>query len=214
MPFIPGQYNNAAKSTLASSMKATDTSLTLHSGDGANFPTSGPYLVAVGDAINQYERMRVTSRSGDSLAVTRNPTAASAWGSSVPVELIVEDGVGDLWGVGSVLSNITTLQSNVKLPVVTGNTAQAVTNAGTIASASLAISRVTAAGNVTGAILAAGTADGQIVIVQNSSSHSVTFDTAATSNVADGASDSIAATTAAFYEWDNTAALWFRIKAS
>lgn len=90
-------------------------------------------------------------------------------------------------------------------------TTPAVATSGTIATAGVGVARVTPAAAVTAVILAAGTVDGQRVIVVNNGAgaSSITFDVAATSNVADGASSVIAGLTARSFVWDATAARWF-----
>lgn len=77
---------------------------------------------------------------------------------------------------------------------------------GTIAVGALGIVRVNPAAAVTGAILAAGTHPGQVVRVLNESANTITFAAVATSNVADGTTDVIAANQGATYVWDAEAA--------
>lgn len=89
-------------------------------------------------------------------------------------------------------------------------TAPALATAGTITATGLSVSRIAPVGAVTGVILQAGTVAGQRITVLNESTFSVTFDVAGTSNVADGASDVIAATTARDFIWDSVTALWYR----
>lgn len=67
---------------------------------------------------------------------------------------------------------------------------------------------LTTSGAVTGVIMAAGSYTGQRVTLLNNSGNSVTFAASGTSRVADGASDVIAANTAATYTWSGS--LWFR----
>jgi hypothetical protein len=66
----------------------------------------------------------------------------------------------------------------------------------------------------TGIILEKGITDGQLAIVVNTaalgSGFSVTFDVAATSNVADGTNSVIKAANATLYVWDDAALLWFK----
>lgn len=82
---------------------------------------------------------------------------------------------------------------------------------GTIATAGVGVSRVAPAAAVTGVILQAGTNHGQRVTVMNESTgaSSVTFATAATSNVADGVSTTIAGLTARSYVWNAVTARWY-----
>ena len=95
-------------------------------------------------------------------------------------------------------------------------TAPAIASSGTIATAGLGITRVTPAAAVTAVILQPGTINGQLIIVSNegTSTHSITFDTANNSNVADGSSDAISAGTSALYWWSTATNLWSRVKAA
>jgi hypothetical protein len=68
---------------------------------------------------------------------------------------------------------------------------------------------LTTGGAVTGVILSAGTIDGQECVLVNTSANSITFATAATSNVADGTSAVIAANTRMSLTWSQTAARWY-----
>jgi hypothetical protein len=90
-------------------------------------------------------------------------------------------------------------------------TSAALATAGTITTALTGAARVNPAANVTGVILQAGTVSGQIVWVVNESAFTVTFDVAATSNVADGTTSAIAALSARQFYWDAGAARWFRV---
>jgi hypothetical protein len=87
--------------------------------------------------------------------------------------------------------------------------AAAIATGGTITTAGPESQRVNPAAAVTGIILAAGTVAGQRVTVVNESAFTVTFAASGTSNVADGTSDVIAATTARSFVWDSVQALWF-----
>ena len=66
------------------------------------------------------------------------------------------------------------------------------------------------AANKTGVILTAGTKQGQIIRLINTSANSLTFAAAGTSNVADGTGSVIAALTAVTFTWESGAARWFR----
>lgn len=68
---------------------------------------------------------------------------------------------------------------------------------------------VTTGGAVTGIILGAGIVDGQQCVVINQSANSITFAAVGTSNVADGVSAVIAATTRATFVWSAQAAKWY-----
>lgn len=99
--------------------------------------------------------------------------------------------------------------SEVQIAVQSG-TAPATATSGTIATAGLGASAVNPAGNITGVILQAGTQPGQQVTVINQSAFTITFAAAGTSNVADGVSDVIPATSARAYTWDSLTSLWYR----
>ena len=60
------QVANRATSTLLTTIAASDTSLTVASGDGALFPSSGTFHVTIDSEI-----LACTSRSSDTLTVTR-----------------------------------------------------------------------------------------------------------------------------------------------
>lgn len=67
-------------------------------------------------------------------------------------------------------------------------------------------------GNLTGAIMVKGLMDGQVVKILNTSADTITFAASGTSNVADGTSDVIAATSVAEYTYFNATSLWYRTK--
>lgn len=78
---------NSATGKLLDGIDNADTSLTLESGDGANFPSTFPYHVVLGTS----EIVRVTARAGDVLTVTRaqEGTTAIAHPAGQPVSLNV-----------------------------------------------------------------------------------------------------------------------------
>ena len=63
--------------------------------------------------------------------------------------------------------------------------------------------------SITGVILSAGAANGQVLTIINNSAFTITFAAVATSRVADGINDVIAATTARQFVWSGSA--WFRL---
>src|SRR5574340_338724 len=67
------QLANLAISTLASGMDASQTTLTVATGEGAKFPSSGNFRVTVEDEI-----MKCTSRSTDVLTIVRAQEGTSA----------------------------------------------------------------------------------------------------------------------------------------
>lgn len=88
------QLKNNASGTLASSITAGATSFDLSADDGANFPTlSGGnwFYITVQDTDGNYEIMKATARSSDTLTVTRaqESTAAAAFPAGSLVELRV-----------------------------------------------------------------------------------------------------------------------------
>ncbi len=80
---------------------------------------------------------------------------------------------------------------------------------GTIATASLGVSRISPAANRTGCILQAGTIAGQQVAVVNESANSVTFAVAGTSTVSGGTGVSIAGGAKAIFIWDSSTLLLY-----
>lgn len=69
---------------------------------------------------------------------------------------------------------------------------------------------VTCSASFTGLILGGGFSDGQLLVVTNVGTGSLTFAAAATSHVADGASDVIAAGTSRLFIFDSGTSLWYR----
>jgi hypothetical protein len=93
-------------------------------------------------------------------------------------------------------------------------TAQALSgNDGTITLPTAGFTKeITNDGNQTGVIIAAGSVDGQLLVLFNSTAtNTVTMATAATSNVANGTSCVIRGLEAAMFIWDSGAARWFAI---
>lgn len=66
------QYTNLAASTLGSPYTAGDSSLTLSTGGGAVFPTSGNFTVGIGNPPTFF--LQCTARSGDVLTVGTSAT--------------------------------------------------------------------------------------------------------------------------------------------
>jgi Pectate lyase superfamily protein len=97
-----------------------------------------------------------------------------------------------------------------QLAVGQSASAASIANNGTINTAHVGVARVTTSGNVTGVILQAGTVAGQLVTVVNESANTLTMATAATSHVADGTSDVIAATSARCFVWDSSTSRWYK----
>lgn len=85
-----------------------------------------------------------------------------------------------------------------------------ITGAATPIPTNVAVSRVNSAGNVAACILTAGTVPGQKVSVLNETNFTITFDVAANSNVADGATSAIPGLCARSFTWDDSTARWYR----
>ena len=84
---------------------------------------------------------------------------------------------------------------------------------GIISTYGLDTSRVTPASSRTGVILQPGAVQGQRVTVVNASgANTITFAASNVSNVADGASDVIAANTCRDFRWDGSNNLWYPVK--
>jgi hypothetical protein len=89
--------------------------------------------------------------------------------------------------------------------------AAATATSGTVTTTSIGQARIAPTGNITGVILQAGTAGGQIVEVINESAFLVTFAVSGTSNVSGGTGDVIGPNTHQLYAWDAGTSLWYRI---
>jgi hypothetical protein len=90
---------------------------------------------------------------------------------------------------------------------------QTIANGSTISVSSsgsqVGVNRVTESGPVTGVIMSAGAASGQVAIVLNEGSNAITFAIPGTSNVANGASVSVNMAIAKVFVWDSITALWY-----
>jgi hypothetical protein len=85
---------NNAITTTAVRLSDTDTVMTVASGSGASFPALGGgeyFKVTLQDVNNNYEIVKVTSRTGDTFIIVRGQdgTAASPFPSNSRVELRV-----------------------------------------------------------------------------------------------------------------------------
>jgi hypothetical protein len=149
-------------------------------------------------------------------------------GTSSPANFTAAAAIGIVWPFnGSIFGDLTLgnggsgFPTNVTWSAVGGFalgqfvTAQTLINGASVATsisgASVALCRVTAAGNVTGIILGLGSFDGQTLWVINESNFAITMAASGTSKVADGVSDVIPALCARMYVFDgNDTALWYR----
>lgn len=99
------KFSNNAYGTLSAGISASDTSLTLSSGQGARFPTlaSGDYFYAtLIDTSNNLEIIKVTARASDVLTIVRaqDNTTARAYSIGDRVELrMVAAAISDPSGV-------------------------------------------------------------------------------------------------------------------
>jgi hypothetical protein len=82
---------------------------------------------------------------------------------------------------------------------------------GTISTAATSFAKVTSTGAVGGVILQAGTYSGQVCVVVNSGSNTITFAISGTSHVADGTSDAISGGTGRMFVWDENNSLWYHM---
>jgi len=84
------KIKNRAASALAAGITATDTSLSVTTGEGAKFPDSGDFNITIEDEI-----LRCTARSTDTLTVTRaqEGTTAAAHIAGKSIELRITAGV-------------------------------------------------------------------------------------------------------------------------
>lgn len=87
------KYTNNASTTIAAGITDSDTTITLATGDGAEFPTltTGDYFFGTLVGVGTSEIVKVTARSSDTLTVVRGQdnTTAAAWDSGTKFELRV-----------------------------------------------------------------------------------------------------------------------------
>lgn len=125
-------------------------------------------------------------------------------------------------GPGGISSDYGTIKSDGilgQLSVGLLNIAQQTTSAtsiatsGTIAVPGNGAIRVTTAGAVTGVILGTGSYGGQTLIIfhEGSAANTITFAAAGTSNVAGGASVSLAGLAAHIFVWNTKTSLWYQV---
>ena len=160
------KFTNNASGTLAASITAAATSITLTTGQGALFPalSAGDYFYAtLADSSNNLEIIKVTARTGDSLTATRGQEGTSARAYSAGDKLELRATAAALADVASGvnLTSITTLTT--ALPVNQGGTGSttasgARTNLGTVADTTgNGIAVRTAANTLTARTVTAGT---------------------------------------------------------
>lgn len=106
------KYTNLAQSILGANYTSGDSTLTVATGDGALFPSSGDFTIAL-DAPPAFF-LKCTSRSGDVLTVTtsgQEGTATASKASGVRVSQVITAGVLDL-----IRSNMVTRDTYANLP--------------------------------------------------------------------------------------------------
>ena len=94
------KIKNRSSSALAADITDAATSLTVTTGEGAKFPSSGDFNITIEDEI-----LKCTARSTDTLTVTRaqETTTAAAHAAGISVELRITAGVlesRDTWTEG------------------------------------------------------------------------------------------------------------------
>lgn len=165
--------------------------------------------------------LTILGDAGTKLVTTRSATAITETVTCATGEYttVLTDNLANAYTIGISGGNnfLTFVSTNSAEAVLVANTLastppanQTIVNDATITLPTGCNKIVDNAGNVTGIILTAGTVDGQILNLINAGSGSVTFATAATSNVADGTSAVIATLRAVTLVWDSGAARWFR----
>lgn len=204
---IGGNYANAASGTAGASLRLAGTSAIRSSflfiDNETNSNTVTAQSVNFASGSNVIDKclgvMNFSAGSGS--------FAASNWAGSGSF-------LGPITGDSSLaglcrLSNPVTLDAG--LNTGHGAAAQALATGNTITTAGLTTAQVTNTAAVTGIIMQAGTFDGQEITVLNRSGNSITF-AAASSNVSDGSSDVIAATSARRFVWSASGSLWYPSK--
>lgn len=143
------------------------------------------------------------------------PTDGAAAASNVPF-MESQDAVGlRFFNSGKTRELLRLTETDTRFPDTQVDFAVSATapdpgNGGTINTANVTVARVQPVANRTTLILQAGTVAGQMVFVENNSAFTCTFDVAATSNVADGATSAIPALTGRLFMWSAAAGRWFR----
>lgn len=107
MPATSDHFSNFASSTLAggagglgTTLAFGDTSLLVATGDGSKFPSTGPFMLALGTLTATGELVKCTARSGDTLTIVRaqEGTGAQNWTTGTKIYCVVTAGsFSDLW---------------------------------------------------------------------------------------------------------------------
>ncbi len=100
----------------------------------------------------------------------------------------------------------------IQAPTPRSGTTPTLAGSGTITHNNCGVVKVTNAGNISGNIIQAGQYDGQLLIVLNEGSGTITMAVAATSNVLQGTNAIIPATSAAIFVWNATNSRWHGVE--
>lgn len=105
--YTPDQFANSAVSSIAGGaggigtpLSFGDLALFVASGQGAKFPTIGPFMVALGNLSGNYELVKCTTRSNDYLVISRGleGTTAQTWQDTTTAQQVATAGsFNDLW---------------------------------------------------------------------------------------------------------------------
>lgn len=107
MPYTADQFKNSATSRLIGgatgggfALLPTDTTFTIVGGSGANFSSTTPFMLAMGNLAGTYELMQCTNRAGDVFTVVRGQegTLPQTWPvNTLITEVITAGSLNDLW---------------------------------------------------------------------------------------------------------------------
>ncbi len=100
----------------------------------------------------------------------------------------------------------------IQSPTPRSGVSPTIANSGTITHNNCGVAKVTNGGATTGNIIQAGSYDGQLLIVLNEGSGSVTMAAAGTSNVLQGTGAVIPATAASIFVWNTTNSRWHGVE--
>jgi hypothetical protein len=155
---MPALFKNNATATLAASINTTATTIVLSSGLGNSFPLPSGTSFFYGtlfDAVGNYEIVKCTARTADSLTVVR------AQDGTNPLEFISGDGFA-VRPIAAVFNNFPQLDAN---NIFTGNNTFSGTLTGSLTGNSAGTHTGPVIGNVTGNVTgnSAGTHTGPVI---------------------------------------------------